>query len=499
MVIEVPEIYKSSFDMSGDYCQKCLWYSPRASWKSSGLARLVYIYYFAFPDYDIGIGVASLSDVSDTVVAEFRSFLETNDLSVNNWIFKQREIRLRGCVNSIRVFALQGNDKSNVNVTKGKKLVRPLSLFVTDETQKLWHLEILLNAMSTFLRQMKSGHSKVVVAGNPDRKRKWFTEYYKSKIGGGRVVNNIKGATLAEQLEMSTKWITIRPTYLDIIGWINRALRDEIENLKLYDYINYAIIYLGDIEINGWDTVFHSFQKVEHYIDRDTLIKQEREQLHSIIIGVDDAERIDAFAASAITITTGGKMYVQESMYYSMKELQDKPSITERCNLLVKYLDYIAEHFAPYGDIPIYVSVDCAGGLYQQLLVLARTDNNFRRWRNVRIFSYTNKMDKELQLSIVNSAFADGTLKVVKVDKYSPQYTNEHLVEQIEDLRLMQNGKIDDKIPNDCTDALQYGVMTYLRNPFNLSLPKRKTLFDNFIRESIPMVSNIREDLRYRS
>ena len=57
---------------------------------------------------------------------------------------------------------------------------------------------------------------------------------------------------------------------------------------------------------------------------------------------------------------------------------------------------------------------------------------------------------------------------IVNVDKFSPQYSNAKLVEQIKALRYLENKKIDPSIPNDCTDALQYGVMMVLINPYNL-------------------------------
>jgi len=69
-------------------------------------------------------------------------------------------------------------------------------------------------------------------------------------------------------------------------------------------------------------------------------------------------------------------------------------------------------------------------------------------------------------------------LTVVNVDKFSPQYSNEKLVEQIKALRLLENKKIDPTIPNDFTDALQYAVMMVLKNPYSLTFPARKAIYD---------------------
>ena len=124
------------------------------------------------------------------------------------------------------------------------------------------------------------------------------------------------------------------------------------------------------------------------------------------------------------------------------------------------------------------MTFDCASGMYRQMKVMATTDKNYMRWRNVHLFAYTDKGDKEDQLDEVNAAFANGILTIVNVDHYSPQYSNAKLVEQTKALRLLENKKIDPTIPNDCTDALQYAVMTVLRNPYSLTFPQRRARYE---------------------
>ena len=118
-----------------------------------------------------------------------------------------------------------------------------------DEVQKLHNKEILLNCLSTFLRQMKAGHSKVILAGNPDRASMWFDEFYKAK-------------------QNDPEWTVLKPTYKDIIEWIPNALIHEIKDLEQNDPIAYRQIYLGDLDAAGWETVFHSFIESKCYIDR---------------------------------------------------------------------------------------------------------------------------------------------------------------------------------------------------------------------------------------
>lgn len=464
--IEVPKIYEPSFnDLQDKWCKKNLWYSPRTSWKSSGLGRIILLYYNAFPNYDVCIGVDSLTNAGEGVLSEFQAFIESEGLNENNeWITSSKCIYKQGHKNQIRVYSVQTTERRNVNTTKGKKLIRPISLFIMDEVQKLHNKEILLNCLSTFLRQMKSGHSKVILAGNPDRASMWFDEFYKAKLN-------------------DPEWTVLKPTYKDIIEWIPKALLHEIQDLEENDPISYRQIYLGDLDAAGWEVVFHSFIESKCYIDRRALIELDKKQgtgafINAIIIGVDDAESQDAIAATAITVHNNGFLRAQESFYLSCKEQSVKPALTERCQMIITFLDYINAHFNQEHQIPIIFSFDCASGMYRQMCVLASTDRNYLRWRNVRLFAYKDKQEKEKQLDMVNAAFSNGVLTVVNVDKFSPQYSNAKLVEQIKALRLLENKKIDPTIPNDCTDALQYAVMMVLNNPYNLTFPQRRARYE---------------------
>lgn len=466
LTIEVPEIYEPSFnDLQDDWCKKNLWYSPRTSWKSSGLGRIILLYYNAFPNYDVCIGVDKDSNAGDGVLSEFQAFIESEGLNDNGeWRIMPKCIYRKGHRNQIRVYPVQTNKRTDVNATKSKKLIRPISLFIMDEVQKLHNKEILLNCLSTFLRQMKAGHSKVILAGNPDRAAMWFTEFYKAKLN-------------------DDEWTVLRPTYRDIIEWIPKALLHEIEDLKKSDPVSYRQIYEGDLDAAGWETVFHSFIDRDNYIDRRVLMELDEKIgfgafINSIIIGVDDAESQDAIAACALTVHNNGMLRAQEGFYLSCKEQPVKPALTQRCEMIIQFLDYINAHFNQEHQIPIIFSFDCASGMYRQMSVMASTDRNYLRWRNVRLLPYKSKQEKEKQLDEVNAAFANNILTVVNVDKFSPQYSNEKLVEQIKALRLLENKKIDPTIPNDFTDALQYAVMMVLKNPYSLTFPARKAVYD---------------------
>jgi|GEM_PF-1520554 len=465
--LEVPKIYEPCFnDIHIEACRKNLWYSPRTSWKSSGLGRLIYLYYMHFEKYDVAVGVDSLTNAGEGVLSEFRSYIENENLNNNNeWVFSPKCIYRKGHKNQVRTYAVQTNELHNVNTTKSKKLIRPISLFIMDEVQKLHNLAILLNCLSTFLRQMKAGHSKVVLAGNPDRRAMWFDAFYKSKT-------------------KDPGWVTLKPTYHCIIEWIPKALKDEIAQLEKHDPISYKQIYLGDLDTAGWENALHSFIERKHYIPREWFMRTDRNLgaaalIRSIVLGIDDAESRDALAGCCLTVHNDGRLRAQEGLYLSCKEIPVKPALTERCAIVIRYLDYIKKHFNPDSQLPIIMAFDSSSGMYRQMLVQMKTDRNFKRWRNVRMFAYTKKLDKEGQLDDINAAFNNGVLTVVNVDRFSPGYSNKVLVEQIKNLRYMENKKLDPTIENDTTDALQYGAMTVLRNPYNLTFPQRLARYEN--------------------
>ena len=89
MKIEIAQVYEPAFDMRSERYIKNLWYSPRASAKSSTLGRIIWVYYENFPDYDVAIGVDSLTNAGDGVLSEFRSFLESENLA-DNWVFSDK-------------------------------------------------------------------------------------------------------------------------------------------------------------------------------------------------------------------------------------------------------------------------------------------------------------------------------------------------------------------------------------------------------------------------
>lgn len=108
-----------------------------------------------------------------------------------------------------------------------------------------------------------------------------------------------------------------------------------------------------------------------------------------------------------------------------------------------------------------------------QLRHLKRTSKK-KVWRFIKIMSFTAKK-KDMNLGIIKNAFAYGVLTILNegTKLYDGRVNTHRLAREIEKQRY-KNRKLDPKIPNDLVDALEYGLIPYYSNCYNLSFPVRR-------------------------
>ena len=94
-------------------------------------------------------------------------------------------------------------------------------------------------------------------------------------------------------------------------------------------------------------------------------------------------------------------------------------------------------------------------------------------WRGVKIKGFTLKK-KDTNLGVLRNAFHYGVLTILNegYTNWEGQLNNHRLVHEIESQRY-KNGKLDPKIKNDLCDALEYAVIPYYSNCYNISFPIR--------------------------
>ena len=82
---------------------------------------------------------------------------------------------------------------------------------------------------------------------------------------------------------------------------------------------------------------------------------------------------------------------------------------------------------------------------------------------------------KDTNLGIIKNAFAYGVLTILNegVYQWNGDLNKHRLVKEIEKQRY-KNRKLDPSIKNDLCDALEYGLVPYYINCYNISFPVRR-------------------------
>ena len=120
------------------------------------------------------------------------------------------------------------------------------------------------------------------------------------------------------------------------------------------------------------------------------------------------------------------------------------------------------------------MSVDGAAAPFiAQLRHLKKTSPHKAMWKYIQVKAFTLKK-KDVNLGIIKNAFAFGVLTILNEGTYTWDGTpNKHrLCKEIEKQRY-KHGKLDPAIPNDLCDALEYGLIPYYSNCYNISFPVR--------------------------
>lgn len=82
-------------------------------------------------------------------------------------------------------------------------------------------------------------------------------------------------------------------------------------------------------------------------------------------------------------------------------------------------------------------------------------------------------------MGIIKNAFAYGVLTLLNEGSkmWNGQPNTHRLAKEIEKQRY-KNGKLDPAIKNDGCDALEYGLVPYYNNCYNVSFPVRKRHYE---------------------
>lgn len=471
--ITLPKVYK---ELVLDNYQYFILSSGRVSGKSTALVLMWWIAINKYPDDDIMILQATTIEIKDSLINEIEAFLENSGFDVgtdetHEWVIpKSKEIVYkRGQKGKTYFRALA--DANGGQRTRGIKAKNKLSLVMFEEAQKNKDANSIEQAIATFVRQLDKG-AKMIIVGNNESVGHWFIDFVNEK-------------------KLDKNWCYIYACYKDIWSLINKQTQDLIENMAKTNPIEYRRIYLGDIFASTSDVVFPQFSRQKNYKLAKDIDPNRR--FMQLIIGIDHATANDTYAIVPVAILDDGTTQTLEVCYDDPKETQRTLSGTEQSEILERFMEFLDKKYGLIANgIKIAISIDGAAATFRKdLMHYINTSNNRQLWRNVRVYGFTQKK-KDTNLGVLRNAFHYGVLTILNEGyKNWEGGINEHrLCHEIESQRF-KNGKLDPKIPNDLCDALEYGVIPYYSNCYNISFPVRRQDANNHIND-IRRIANFR-------
>ena len=210
--------------------------------------------------------------------------------------------------------------------------------------------------------------------------------------------------------------------------------------------------------------------------------------------GVDHATANDTFACVPVAILDNGEAQTLEVCYDDPKETNRTLAPTEQCDILSNFIDFLNEKYGiEYNQLRVIISCDGAASPFiKQLEHTKKTAENRKLWKYITIKGFTMKK-KDINLGIIKNAFAYGVLTILNEGVLTWDKRNNHhrLAKEIESQRY-KNGKLDPAIPNDLCDALEYGLMPYYTNCYNLSFPFRVNEREKSHYDDIRKLANVK-------
>ena len=450
----IPSVYREIFLENYRYF---ILSSGRISGKTSILVSIWWIYTNKYPDRDIVILQATATEIKDSIINEIEKFLRRSGFEVgedpnDEWYIPKSKDRIikKGKVGGTFFYPI--TDSNGGQRSRGITTKNPLSLVLYEEAQKNKDANIVEQSIFTFIRQMDK-FAKLVVVGNSETVGHWFVDFVNEK-------------------RSSPEWCYIYANCYHIWELLNEQTKDFIEDFKKTNYTEFRRVFLGDIHANTSSVVFPQFNRGKHY---KMAHKLDEKYITTLLIGIDHATANDTFAVVPVAILDDGTTQTLEICYDDPEETNRTLAPTEQCQLLGNFLSFLDEKYGiENNQLKTVLSVDGAASPFiAQLKHLKKTSKDKGFWRFVDIKGFTTKK-KDVNMGIIKNAFAYGVLTILNEGSlmWNGEENKHRLAKEIEKQRY-KNGKLDPAIKNDLCDALEYGLIPYYNNCYNISFPIR--------------------------
>lgn len=453
--ILVPNVYKEIFL---DNYRYFILSSGRVSGKTSILVAIWWVYYNKYPDRDIVILQATATEIKDSIINEIEKFLRNSDFEVGDdlnadWYIPKSKDKIEHKSQKGTTYFYPITDSRGGQRSRGVNTPNKLSLVLYEEAQKNKDANVVEQSVITFIRQLDN-IAKLIIVGNSETMGHWFVDY-------------------VEEKKKDKDWCYIYACCYDIWGLLNQQTRNYIENYKKTNYVEFRRMFLGDIHASTSDIVFPQFTRESNYKQAYQL---ERHYIRILFVGIDHATANDTFAIVPVAILDNGETQTLEVCYDDPEETNRTLAPTEQCDILEDFMEFLENKYGIVDNqLKVVLSVDGAAAPFiAQLKHLKKTAKNKRLWKFIDIKGFTMKK-KDINLGIIKNAFAYNVLTILNEGKnnWRGGENTHRLAREIEKQRY-KNGKLDASIKNDLCDALEYGLIPYYTNCYNLSFPLRR-------------------------
>lgn len=451
----IPSVYAEIFRNKYRYF---ILSSGRISGKTSILVATWWATINQYPDRDIVILQATATEIKDSIINEIEKFLVRSGEDVGeemkcDWYIPRSKDKIVHKGQEGATYFYPITDSKGGQRSRGINTKRPISLVMYEEAQKNKDANVVEQSVLTFIRQLDE-KAKLIIVGNNETIGHWFIDYVNEK-------------------RQNPEWCYIYACCYDIWELLNEQTKQYIENTKKNNPIEFKRIFLGDIYANTSDVVFPQFTRAKNY---KLAHKLEQHYITTLIIGVDHATANDTFAIVPVAILDDGTTQTLEVCYDDPEETNKTLAPTEQCDLLEQFVDFLDNKYGiAANQLKTILSVDGAAAPFiAQLKHLKTTAKNKQLWRFIDIKGFTMKK-KDINMGIIKNAFAYGVLTILNEGglTWDNKENRHRLVKEIERQRY-KNGKLDPAIKNDLVDALEYGLVPYYNNCYNISFPIRK-------------------------
>lgn len=447
MNIEIANVYKEVFNKN---VRECILRSGRNAGKSKFMAQYVFLDMMQNSEVHDGIvAKATGESIETTVFNEIQSvFVEyLGSDAYKMFRFIKNPVRITRNDGSTIYFSAIGGDSDR---TKGIKTLHKCTFVMLDELQQLKTQNEYKNAMASFRRNLLNDDFKVLNLFNPPQmKTHWINLWFEEKRKDKSV-------------------LTLTPSYLDILKYLNDFDIKEILKEKLLHYDYYKWLYLGE-PCNLVGLVYPMFERRYLINAHEMHDIFKRIAPKYLIIGCDAAVNNDETVLCPMLVLENSQTICLPLFIHNPKENKVIGSHILIKDYITKYIDYIFKEYniinANYGrQLPTYIRYDCAAADFGQEMKFYFSQNN-------DVGPIKKKSILEM-VSVVQSVFSNEQFYILDTGYQKNWYTNKEveyaihpLVEQIENLtwNKAEDG-YDNTIPNDRSDAMTYAMLFFYGN-----------------------------------